>query len=392
MRVKIFSAKEFCRLSGVPIRTLRRWRLDGKIQPVHKNFYSEIQLEQFRVIFPLFDDFNVADVKFFDIPNNDTAEKNGAMVSTDEVKNMTEYNKIQIYPTKELVICIDKMKKNICNPLKKSKKRKIIEDKRSKTKTPLKINFSSDVEDVTAYDELILDVCISEQFKGNEYTTPAIIHRALGGSKTKLTTKDKDKILQSVRKLATTFIDFDITDVCKKFGYNDGKEYKYSGAILPCEYVTATINGWTDSAVIHFLRKTPLLDVATFKGQIATCDISLLDVPKIRNTDTILAIKGYLLRRILQIKGSHNPHKKHFCGKNKEGKLNFRTAKKLKKIILFETLFQNCELSDADRFKQRDARTAISKILDHFKEKGVITEWHFVKKDGAYYSIHFDFK
>lgn len=392
MRVKIFSAKEFCRLSGVPIRTLRRWRLDGKIQPVHKNFYSEIQLEQFRVIIPLFDDFNVADVKFFDIPDNDTAEKNGAMVSTDEVKNMTEYNKIQIYPTKELVICIDKMKKNICNPLKKSKKRKIIEDKRSKTKTPLKINFSSDVEDVTAYDELILDVCISEQFKGNEYTTPAIIHRALGGSKTKLTTKDKDKILQSVRKLATTFIDFDITDVCKKFGYNDGKEYKYSGAILPCEYVTATINGWTDSAVIHFLRKTPLLDVATFKGQIATCDISLLDVPKIRNTDTILAIKGYLLRRILQIKGSHNPHKKHFCGKNKEGKLNFRTAKKLEKIILFETLFQNCELSDADRRRKVEYRNSISKILDHFKEKGVITEWHFVKKDGAYYSIHFDFK
>ena len=304
---------------------------------------------------------------------------------------MTDDNKFQIYPAKELFIAIDKMKKNLCDSTKNSEKRRIIEDKKSKTKTPLEVKFSVEVTkpNLTAYDELILDVCLSEQSKGNDYTTPAIIHRAMGGSKTNFTAKEKEKILQSVRKLATTFIDFDISDVCKKFVYNDGKEYKYSGAILPCEYITATVNGRTDSAVIHFLRKSPLLDVAMFKGQFATCDVSLLDVPNIRNTEVILSLKGYLLRRVLQTLGSLKPHKKHFAGKKKGGGAYQRQAKKLQPIILLDTVFEKCDLSDATKRQKQQARETIAKILDHFSAKKLISEWHFEKKNGAFYSVHF---
>ena len=305
---------------------------------------------------------------------------------------MTEKN-LQIYPSKQLTIATDKLKKNIFNPTKQSTKRSVIEDKKSGTKTPLIIKFSDDFKDkknITAYDELVFDICLSEQFKGNEFTTPAIIHRAMGGSKTNFTAKEKEKILQSVRKLATTYIDFDITDICKKFGYNNGESYKYSGYLLPAEYITKTINGQVDTAVIHFLRKSPLLDVAMFKGQFITCGVSLLDVPNIRNTEIILSLKGYLLRRIIQIVGSHKPHKKHFDGKQKGGKISFKQSKKLEKTILLETLFEQCGLADADNGKKRDARNAITKIMNNFKEKKFISEWRFDKVNGKFRAIFFE--
>ena len=302
-------------------------------------------------------------------------------------------NKTQVYPSRELVIATDKMKANVFDATNDNAERGILEDKKSKIVTPLDIHFSTEFKDknkLTAFDELIFDVCISEQFKGNKLTTPAIIHRAMGGSKTNFTAKEKDKILQSVRKLATTFIDFDITKTCKQFNYNDGRGYKYNGYLLPCEYIAASINGWTDSAVIHFLRDSPLLDVARIKNQFATCDVALLDVPNIRNSELVLSLKGYLLRTVLKIIGSHKKHKKHFRGKGKDGKPFFQQATKLQKIIKLDTLFEQCGLSDATNNRKSEYRKAIAKIMNHFQSQNLISEWHFEKKDGRFYSIVFD--
>ena len=117
-------------------------------------------------------------------------------------------NSLQIYPSKKLAIATDKLKKNIFNPTKQSTVRAVVEDKKSETKTPLLIKFSDDFKDqknISAFDELVFDICVSEQLKGNEFTTPAIIHRAIGGSKKNFHPAEKDKILHSIQKLSTTF-------------------------------------------------------------------------------------------------------------------------------------------------------------------------------------------
>lgn len=297
-------------------------------------------------------------------------------------------NKIQVYPAKKLFIALDKMKKRVFDTTDDDTELGILEDKRAALITNLHIDFSEEFKEqnsLTKFDELVFDVCLSAQFQGNEFTTPSIIHRAMGGSKSKTTSLDKERILQSVRKLSKTFVDFDISELCKKFGYNEGRGYQYSGPLLPCEYITATVNGWTDSAVIHFLKNSPLLDVAKIKKQIRACDISLLDVPSTRNSELVLSLKGELLRRIIQIIGSHETHKKHFQGGR------FRTVRKLQKKILLETLFEQCGLSDADNAKKRDARNTIAKILNHFQNHGLISEWQFEKKDGKFYAVIFDF-
>ena len=72
--MRLFSAKAFCRLSGVPSRTLRRWKKSGKIQPVHRNFYSENQIMQWRIVIPLFDDLISSNVNFFNFSASDKTE------------------------------------------------------------------------------------------------------------------------------------------------------------------------------------------------------------------------------------------------------------------------------------------------------------------------------
>lgn len=307
---------------------------------------------------------------------------------------MSDEFSIQIYPSKSLVITTDKLKQNIFNRTKFSTRRNIIEDKRKeKTITPLNINFPTtfnEKNNLSAFDELVFDICISEQFNGNMFTTPAIIHRAYGGSKTNFTANEKDKIMHSIRILRSTDIDFDMSDICKLFGYNSGKQFKYSGSLLPSESITATVNGQTDSAVIHFLRSSPLLDVAKLKNQFTTCDIALLDIPNIKNTETVLSIKGYLLRRVLQIIGSHLPHKKHFAGKKKDGGVAFRQAKILEPTILLDSLFEQCDLSNAPKNRKAEYRKTIEKIMEHFKAKKLLHDFSFAKEDGKFRAISLD--
>ena len=295
------------------------------------------------------------------------------------MKEVAEKKKLQLFPSKNFVFLTDKLKKNIFDLTQKNyENREIIESKKPLILTALNIYFSTEFKNkpyLTGYDQIIFDACISEQHHGNEFTTPAIIHRAIGGSKTKLTLAEQEKILNSVRKLATTFIDFDMSDVCEHFKYNEGKSFTYSGYLLPAEFLSAYVNGQLSSAVIHFIQNSPLLDVAKMKKQLISCDNLLLEVPSTNINENILAVKGCLLRRILSIKGSHNP---------KRGK----RVSKLCPVILFDSIFEQCELLDADRNRKSEYRNAVEKFLNHFKSCGLISDWHFEKKGNKFYSIH----
>ena len=81
-----------------------------------------------------------------------------------------------------------------------------------------------------------------------------------------------------------------------------------------------------------------------------------------------------MLERITAIIGSHKKHKARIVGKNQGGGFIFKRATKLQKIITFEDIFEQCELE---------------KILEHFKAENFISEWHFEKENGKFYSIHF---
>ena len=300
--------------------------------------------------------------------------------------------KVQVYPSKKFVIVSDKLTNNIFNANRKnSVEIDLVEDDFANIVTPVNLTLSDAFpkNNLNAFDHLIFDACVSEQEKGNEFTTPAIIYRAIGGEKDRISPTAQQKILDSVKKLATTWISFDCSAICEKRGYNDGRGYEYNGSLLPVEFVIATVNGQINTVAFHFLRSSPLLDVAKMKGQFITCDSSLLKLPYLKNTERVLSIKGYLFRRVKQIIGSHQKRKGHRIG-SKGKKPVFMFNRKLQKSILFDTLFQLCELVDSNKWQQQDIRTIITKVMEHFKANNLISEWHFEKKNRKFYSIAFD--
>ncbi len=303
--------------------------------------------------------------------------------------------KVQVYPSDKLVIVSDKLTNKIFNANRKNSVGiDIVEDEKSDTVTSLNLTLSKEFpnNNLTAFDHIIFDACISEQNKGNEFTTPSILHRNLGGKEKDISAAVQNRIFNSIKKLATTWISFDCSAICEKLGYNNGKSYQYNGYLLPVEFVIATVNGQIDTVAFHFLRKSPLLDVAKMKGQLISCDNSLLKLPNLNNTERVLSIKGYLFRRINQIIGSHQQHKAHLVGKSKVNQPIYKRAKKLEKSILLSTLYAQCEIDTESKLQQQRARATISKIMEHFKSNNLISEWHLVKKDRKFYSISFDFK
>lgn len=262
----------------------------------------------------------------------------------------------------------------------------IIEDKRLKISSPVKIIYPSDdptKASLAPIEKLIFNVLISAQDAGNDYISYFKLYQLLGGGEM-LTGKLKKIIDNALWKLRCTDLTINLTDiVSKRKKYADKLDAPYNqknfqknitwrGVILPHEVITTKINGKISDSVIHFLGKSIILRVADLKDQIARADLSLLAVP-IRSTFNTLSLTNYLLERILKIKGSNDDNKKHVT--------------KLENSISFETLFKQCGLPSDTKKQRWDIRNNVAKILDFFKSQGFIDGYEFFKNPGGDFSV-----
>lgn len=229
-------------------------------------------------------------------------------------------------------------------------------------------------EPIDPFDRAVLAACISEWEAGNRYTTPAIIYRAITGkvgrgdaepSKNQLA-----DILNSLKVLMRLQIDYDLSLCCQKLGYNSGKPAHVISALLPAYYLQAsTVNG-KDATVIAFDRESPLLSTAKIKNnQLLSFDSSFLDVPHQQNTRMNIAIKFYVLTRVLEVK----------------------LHKQLTPTVTFDDVFYKCRIKNAHREIKSRARETIMAIFKHLQSKEVIQTFESVKKNNSLYSIRFSF-
>ena len=123
----------------------------------------------------------------------------------------------------------------------------------------------------------------------------------------------------------------------------------YSGNLLYTERVTGYQKGAISDEWIHVLRVPVLYEYADTKNQIYRVNITLLNPPINKNEETII-LQGYLLRRIRAMKSNS----------------------KLKKKILYETIFKQLDIkitSESDssvlRHKHKKIRDSVKKILDY---------------------------
>ena len=299
-------------------------------------------------------------------------------------------NNIQLQPVKKILVPIDKLNSGLFG-VENLKLEKNDGKKNQYTFTDSGVDVPIFLEpsrgELNISDFALFCAICSEYSVGNKLFTIRRLWRKIGGSHT-LTDEMKNFISDSVDKLAFTKFTADLSKLNNKHHYTDDCEKIFKGYLLPIKSVERKINGQTSECVFQIIDTPPLLEIAMLKKQLAAYDFKMLDVPNLRITPITLKIKFYLFYRTICIVGSRKPHNKHFRGRDNGGGYRFKTATKLQPIILFNTLFEQCGLADADRFKQRDARETIKKILDHFKAENLISDWHFEKKNGKFYSIH----
>lgn len=301
-----------------------------------------------------------------------------------------EVKKIQLYPTKVLVILHDKLTKKIFESTFEDLKEVsgIMENKKDNIVSPIEFDFSEldGVKKFSAFDKAVFNVCVSEQIHGNEYTTPAIIHRALGGNESRFSTEEKNKLLDSIRKLAKTWVRVDMKSYIEKYVKEyKGRNFKFEGAILPLKIVSTEIGGHVDETTIQFLGESPLAQIATLKKQFLKGDMGLLDVPKMKRTTRVVAIENYLVERVAIAQKSQRNKRSRIVGETSEGKPKFTRARKMNQSILLETLYEKCELQGSKPRQQQHDRDTISKVMNHLKECGKISDWTF-EMDGKKYS------
>lgn len=226
---------------------------------------------------------------------------------------------------------------------------------------------------LTEFDRDVLSVCISEQEKGNWYTTPPIIYRGLTGkvnrgSDAKPSKDQLAAILDSIKILMSRRIRFDATSLCQQLNYNAGNPIKVNDSILPAWFVESTTINGNDATVIFFERECPLLKLAKAKKQIITYPTQLLDVPGQKNTFMNIALKNYALRRVLEI-----------------------IAHDMTATLTFGDIFEKCRIENASQKTKLDARNNLVKFFEHLKIEAVIQDFIVTKKRNAFYSIKFTY-
>lgn len=298
-----------------------------------------------------------------------------------------QFSKFQLQKTGKIISPTDKLSCLLFNA-EISDFEAVIENHRAGIKSPVEITYGNEGENLAPFEGAILFAAISEQAAGNAVTTLGRIFHILGGGRDlRDAPKLKNAIAEALRKLRHTDIRVDITALAQKYkgyaknaadlGFNPNKSLIIEGALLPSKTITAEVNGKITEGVIQFLGDSPLLTIAKTKKQFTEFSPSLLAAP-VRCTEQTIAIKGYLLARILKIKGSHAENRK-------------KRVRKLNKAILFDTLFSQCGLDVDSKWKRQDYRKTTAQILDHFITEKFIKSYQFTKQDGKFHSIEIDF-
>ena len=292
---------------------------------------------------------------------------------------------VQVYPSKILCVPNDIFSKRLFNlgnddyqqALEERKTLEVVEKKNhhrfGDVITPFRIRVDDNAEftisePLDQFDFAVLCACISEWQNKNRYTTPSIIYRAVSGkvgdydaNPSKIQLMD---ILQSVDKLMRTQIGINMTKACENLKYNGGTAFTVVSAILPCKRVTETTINGRETTVIQLLEKSPLWEIAAEvkNHQVLSCDAELLNVPDQNNTRMNIAVKFYVLRRVLEI---------------------LAHRKQMVPIITFNDVFEKCRLTNANRMTKLRARETCLELFEQLQNKKLIKSFTLEKKGAS---------
>ena len=297
----------------------------------------------------------------------------------------TEITNVQIYPSTKrlvpnfkLVKVTQKMGSELYTDIVNGKRKGGVVEKKNHKKhgdivsvyTVTNADGYDNTDPLNVTDYAVLSVCASEYDVGNRYTTVAIILRGLigkvGNQNVRPRPDQYNAIINSLKKLMFTGIEIDLSVTNAELNYG-GKE-KITSALLPAKIVETSINGKIVDDVIYFLDESPLMEIARARKQILTYDAELLNVPNQNNTLLVIAVKNYVIIRVLEIK-----------------------LHKLTPTLTFGDIFEKCRIANADRKIKQRTRSYVISFFEHLQNKDEISSFKIFKKHNKFYSISFTF-
>lgn len=205
---------------------------------------------------------------------------------------------------------------------------------------------------ITAYDKAVHDAICSIYANGNMRMSSNQIYEAMTGKPTK-NSQRLEKVDNSVMKLMMSLVYVNYTDQAKAWGL-DCEETKFKANILYCKGITVKFSNGEEATGWQLIEPPTLYQYALETKQIVTVDKALLCTSKVKNSEDVIAIKHYLLRRIELMKNQKNSIKNP--------------------NILFSTLFSYCGIKGS-RENLRKKRNIITELLQDWKNTGYIKDF-----------------
>ena len=183
--------------------------------------------------------------------------------------------------------------------------------------------------------------------EGRTVFSTRTIWRAMGGKGDKPSKPQREKIEESMKKLARTTITIDNREEAEAYNY---PLYKYAGSVLYWESLTEEKNGQTET-YYRILRYPALVEFAKRRKQLTKIPIKVLQSPG-NNTERKYQIEDYLLYRITRAKDElarlvQQQEKKYT--KERAAEIN----KKKKLVIPFDTLLSKTGHAGARPYLQK---------------------------------------
>ncbi len=191
---------------------------------------------------------------------------------------------------------------------------------------------------LTPYDRLCHDAVGSLYRAGARIMTPTQIYKAMGRAN-RPSKRDLQKINESLSKMRAAIIYVDNSDEIKV--NKSYPSFKYDGALIPFDRVTAIVNGKEAGTAIRLLSEPPLINFATQRNQYTTFPLSVWSFP-LSLTNTQIQIAQYLAEQISRLKNHREYNRK----------------------LTLEKIYKMCGI-DTPKKKQR-ARTAIETLIDYW--------------------------
>lgn len=234
---------------------------------------------------------------------------------------------------------------------------------------------------LTEYERQVSDsLCSLWEFGNPDHLfTPDMVYRAMTGTTGDPSKQQEAAIDEAINKFLHTWVEVDATDEMKArratIDEKSVESFKLNGYYLPAQVVKAKA-GNKEITCYKMLGVPPMLQYCKATGQLLTLPAALLDVKKldksgkitpvsVANSETRIALKGNLLRRIQRMKYDA-AHKK-----------------KVVDQISFETLFAETGTDTASRDAKMKNRDYCTACLNFWKAIGYIKGYTLTKKGRA---------